>query len=251
VTLLDGLVAHWKLDEESGDRLDSSGNGHTLTPDGDVTTGAGKLGLAVAQGSFTVPNTFDVPDGFTVGVWVKDAGISDYPGSTVAVYISGEGGDDVCSLSFGHSLRAHFDIAGADLSYPEVVSEALTADEWHLLVAWWEPGAGLYLQTDNAEPMLTAFTGENVTNDQEIPAGVIVDGTGQAVDSVSFWSRVLTSDERTRLWNNGDGLDYPFTLPVPKGGAGSSMLMTPARLPRMTGNRWTARHVGPRTRNSF
>ena len=41
-----GLVAYWRLDETSGSRLDSSGNGHTLTDNNTVTSGAGKVGTA-------------------------------------------------------------------------------------------------------------------------------------------------------------------------------------------------------------
>ena len=30
------------------------------------------------------------------------------------------------------------------------------------------------------------------------------------VDEVGFWKRVLTSQERTDLYNSGSGLEYPF-----------------------------------------
>jgi len=30
------------------------------------------------------------------------------------------------------------------------------------------------------------------------------------IDEVGFWTRVLTEDERTALYNSGDGITYPF-----------------------------------------
>ncbi|HKQ39583.1 MAG TPA: LamG-like jellyroll fold domain-containing protein, partial [Verrucomicrobiae bacterium] len=30
------------------------------------------------------------------------------------------------------------------------------------------------------------------------------------LDSISIWKRLLTPSERTRLYNSGNGLDYPF-----------------------------------------
>lgn len=45
-TVLSGLVAQWNLNEVSGSRLDSSGNGHTLSESGTVSSGDGVFGLA-------------------------------------------------------------------------------------------------------------------------------------------------------------------------------------------------------------
>jgi hypothetical protein len=41
------------------------------------------------------------------------------------------------------------------------------------------------------------------------------------IDEVGFWKRVLTADERTTLYNGGNGLAYPFTV----GGASSTRLI--------------------------
>jgi hypothetical protein len=30
------------------------------------------------------------------------------------------------------------------------------------------------------------------------------------IDSVGFWKRVLSSGERTTLYNSGNGIEYPF-----------------------------------------
>ena len=44
--LLTSLVGFWTLDEVSGARLDSSGNGSTLTDNNTVASTTGKIGLA-------------------------------------------------------------------------------------------------------------------------------------------------------------------------------------------------------------
>ena len=75
-----GLVGYWKMDEASGDAVDSSGNGYTGTVTGTTVT-SGKYGNARSfNGSerITTTNAQQLAD-FTVSVWFKDNGVvTDY-----------------------------------------------------------------------------------------------------------------------------------------------------------------------------
>lgn len=48
ISLRKGLVADWELDEASGNMVDSSGNGHTMTASGSPVSGTGYIGNARA-----------------------------------------------------------------------------------------------------------------------------------------------------------------------------------------------------------
>ena len=223
MSLLDGLIAHWKLDEASGDRLDSSGNGHTLSVNtGPASAVAGKLGLALTNGKVLYDgaalSNFDVPDGFTIAGWLKMSGSGSGSAGIIFDVQSLPTYDDICFLqAYENEGQAFFvcGIAGTDLSYPEPVGPA-TLDEWHLALGWWVKGEGVYVQVDNGTPILAEYAGDILSS----PANTFVYSVdiNSAIDSPSFWRRVLTAAERSALWNRGAGLDYPFTPTVANSG---------------------------------
>jgi hypothetical protein len=87
---------------------------------------------------------------------------------------------------------------------------------WHHLVATYDPGVSIRVIVDNGTP------DEKTTS---IPASMI-DTTAQFIlgswgtlasnfsitgdiDEAALWSRVLTADEITELYNSGNGIGYP------------------------------------------
>lgn len=73
------LVAYWKFNEDAGDAIDSSGNGHTLT-NTNVTYGAGKLNnCSIFNGTtskFIGANSEDWNFGtgtFTIAIWIRSS----------------------------------------------------------------------------------------------------------------------------------------------------------------------------------
>ena len=211
MSLLDGLIASLKLHETAGTRSDSH-DGHDGIEIGSVgSASGGPLGIAAtssqASDYLSVHDHVDLRGdaAITIATWAK---VPEGATLVLASKVTQSNSDDEYWLSYVATGKANFDIAGADLSYPTAQSDVLTPDAWHFILAWWAQGEGIYLQVDNGSPQFQAFTGENVAAE----AGsltVCKGGDGLAAEqSLSFWRRVLTTDERTRLWNNGAGLDF-------------------------------------------
>jgi hypothetical protein len=78
-----GLVAHWTMNETSGNRLDSSGNNHTLIPSGAIASAAGKFGNAAvfngtAKLSLASASQLNLASDFSVSFWVKFSSVATY-----------------------------------------------------------------------------------------------------------------------------------------------------------------------------
>lgn len=229
MALTDSLISHWKLDETSGNATDAHGS-NTLTDNNTVTTAAGKIGTAR---QFTAANSeslshadnadlslgTDTP--FTWALWV-------YPDTITGVHTlvakwGGAGSAEVREYHLQIIFNAtanyvQFSIGNGASSvtlqtFPNAV---LTVGAWNFIVAWHDEVANtVNIQVNNG----TVYSGSW--------SGGTFDGTGTMalgrngsfgsqyfdgrLDSVSFWKRVLTSGEKTTLYNGGAGLDYPFT----------------------------------------
>jgi hypothetical protein len=78
-----GLVAHWTMNETSGNRLDSSGNNHTLIPSGAIASAAGKFGNAAvfdgtAKLSLASVSQLNLASDFSVSFWAKFSNVTTY-----------------------------------------------------------------------------------------------------------------------------------------------------------------------------
>jgi hypothetical protein len=95
-----------------------------------------------------------------------------------------------------------------------VSGPAIADTNWHFVVFWHNAAANtIQIQIDNAAPVSAGTTGP-------MPAGLgaVTIGLGWGlnfdglIDEIGLWRRVLTADERTQLYNGGNGLTYPFGL---------------------------------------
>ena len=265
MSLLDGLVSHWKLDEASGTRADSHG-GYDAD-DGLVSTASGKVYALAAsfpgtpgQGLAVTP----VPalrgdQSFTIAGWLQR---SSGAGTIIAKQDLAEEEEYLIYVDWN---SVTLEIAGADLSYPSVdAPHAITPGEWFFFFATYEAGVGLAAGVDTDALTETAFTGPNLANSEnsgtlKIGAATWGDEWPGLLTAISFCSRVLSAGKRAPLRNSGDGLDYedfappaPEPVPVP-GGAGPAVFAPgPARVPaNLRGNKWTARQVKPTLRRGF
>jgi hypothetical protein len=86
--------------------------------------------------------------------------------------------------------------------------------QWYFLLAWHDATNDLiWLSVNNATPQSTAWTYGTFNGTGEFRIGGDQGGAGLfegRIDEVAIWSRVLTSDERTALFNAGAGKYYPF-----------------------------------------
>ena len=121
------------------------------------------------------------------------------------------------------NFRIHYN--GIATVYSTLTSSVpIVVGEWYFVVFWYDPATvESYIQVNNgavesqsaSPPMVNAgvsfFVGVRT-----IESGSSTYGNFEGViDELGFWNRLLTADERTALYNNGNGLAYPFMDSAP------------------------------------
>ena len=217
-TLSQGLIAHWKLDEEDGERADSLGV-NSLTDNNTVTKAEGVLDNA---GQFTLANSeylsiLDNEDlscgaiDYTWAAWVymdsNPVGVS---------YILSKADNFTADYKLFREITAGkpfvFQVGGAIATS----GTTTTTGTWYFVVCWLDTeGDTVNIQiNDGTIDSTTELSIATNTVDFIIGAtkgAMVVESFHDGrIDSVSLWKRLLTADERTALYNDGNGLDYPF-----------------------------------------
>ncbi len=216
MALTTSLISYWKLDEASGDALDAHGT-NTLTDNNTVGSGVGKIGNA-RDFEFDNIEFFTLADNpslsvtigvdFSIACWFK---IESFAGQMAIV----------SKADFSISTEYIVYVGGANqvIFYAGVNNattvESLSVGVWYYVVAWYDSAAGgtSNVQLNNGTPVSVANSGPL---DGVFPfrIGACSDNTrgfDGLIDEVGFWKRVLTAQERTDLYNNGNGFAYPFT----------------------------------------
>ena len=221
-TLSDGLVSYWDLEEASGTRVDSHGS-NDLTDNNTVTQTDGKVDNA---GQFTLANseklshadnaslsTGDVD--WTVARWAYADSLS---GETMISGKAGANDREWILRYYDVTDRFQFFLANTDLLSANNLGSP-TTNTWYFIVLWHDAANDkIYLQVNNgaADSMSTTVAGLDSTADFTIG---YAEGNSSywdgRVDEVGFWKRVLTTEERTALYNVGGGASYPFTGATP------------------------------------
>ena len=194
------LVARWEMNEPSGTRFDSSGNGNDLADNGGTGQASGKFGnAALFTGTEYLSRTdseFDtmLTGEFTIAGWVYIESTS--PSSQA---VARKGASFTLYYSSPNIIWSVDNGAGGAL-----VVVPLAANGWHSVCAWSENGALAKLQVDGGT-VFGGGTGPVTTGTEAVIFGG--DGTGGfnamrgRLDRVRVWNRVLTSAERTQLAN--------------------------------------------------
>jgi len=215
-TLTDGLVSYWTLDEASGTRADSVGTNH-LTDNNTVTSVAGVFNDAA---SFVAANSeylSHVDDGAALSIdgdktfaaWVYRT----TAGANMAIVSQRTSGNGAYQLYFdtADKLHAYITDSVAGFSEPSITT-SVVAGTWNFCVMWYDSSdKKLRVQMNGGTIAAgSALSNGPVASTQDFNvvrlAGSIY-GNG-AVDELGIWSRVLTTDERTDLYNGGAGLFY-------------------------------------------
>jgi hypothetical protein len=223
--LTDNLVAYWKLDEASGTRADSVGS-NTLTDINTVTSATGKINNA---GQFTKSNNEALSIANNTDVQLGDIDWT----VTAWVYLDSEPGQmDIISKATGFStgtrefelmyLSDRFVLNTGGFISPVATADnfgAVSTSTWYFIVAWHDAaGNTINISVNNGTANSTATSGSFGTQG----SGEFTIGSYNAnqttlwtydgrIDEVGLWKRVLTSQERTDLYNSGAGFAYPFT----------------------------------------
>lgn len=217
VNLLDQLQSFWELDEVSGSRFDSMGK-NTLSDINTVTQGAGKVYKAAqftAANSerLSVANTPTLQPGpdFSIQVWFNYTTLGStgifFAKDGVAsqrAYVADLPGTDVFRLFVFDSVSGSASAATA----------TLTNNTWFHTICTFDSSdkkGRIYL--NNGAAAVSAALTNGIKTDATSPfeLGDRVGGTvpyGGLMDQVGFWKRLLTADERTILFNSGNGLSF-------------------------------------------
>lgn len=219
--LADNIVSYWKLDESSGNAADSVGS-RTLT-NTDVTYTTGKISNgAVFDGDSAklVRSAEDlgITNAWTFTCWVKPAAadmtekniLDIRPNSGAANYIGIQG---IANMS----IRAlFFNSAGSVVKDYRTSNNALSNGNWTFVCLSWDgTNYNIYINGSADNAVKTVDNSGTMTNtSRNLYIGVEA-GSGNwwngIIDEVGIWSRALTSDEISTLYNSGNGLTYPFT----------------------------------------
>lgn len=222
IALNSGLIAFWKLEEASGNRVDSTGNTKTLTPSGAPGNQAGKIGNAVAFVK-TSSQYLLRADETAFRMFRKTASVYDQAGSTVAgwinlvditftVVIAAKEGFDISYFSGGWHFRV-FNAVPATIADASVVISP-TFGTWYFICARWDGGTGIDLSINNGTRGTASIVGTPNPGDAtefHLGVGAVSDTafTNGAQDAWGIWNRRLSDAEVAYLYNNGTGRELP------------------------------------------
>lgn len=212
MALFDNIISYWKLNESSGNAIDSLGT-NTLTNSGVTYTSAKINNGAVFDGAITTylekTNVASVT-AFSFSFWINVA-TWNAVNAIIDKLPAGEGYRIWGGTTWSGILLT---INGTNWSY----TWTPTTGVWYHFVWTYDSGtAKLYLNgnttpvdtktgltlTDNSTRTLAL--GNRAAHDQKLTS---------SLDEVGYWSRALTTSDVTELYNSGNGTSFSFVKTV-------------------------------------
>jgi hypothetical protein len=214
-SLLDNLVAYYKLDETSGPRIDSVGS-NNMTDNGSVGSAVGKVGNAASFDGTnwlsTSPLTGITSD-LSISLWAYIRSLPDAVGGVIAnknnwgaIWITRFATTQILG---GRIVQSD----GTQVSFPGPASAEIPLNTWLHIV----------LIVDSASLTATLYRDTTAINSltydgtiRSVAAGTLkiglqgteyIDGL---IDEVGIWNRALTAAEIAILYNGGSGITFPF-----------------------------------------
>jgi Concanavalin A-like lectin/glucanases superfamily len=227
MALTDNLISYWKLDEASGNRADSHGS-NTLTDNNTVASGTGIINsgadfeasnseyLSCASNSTLQTGDID----FTIQAWIYLESIA---GDLMIVTKDDDAANSRdYTLSIQSSQMLWYSGAAWSVALlPGGGGGGTPIDSaWYHMFAWHDAAANtcnleVRSSFNTSGATASAGTGGGVGNTS---SAVFMIGSREyagypgyfdgIIDEVALWKRVLTSGERSSLWNSGAGLSY-------------------------------------------
>jgi len=215
--ITDNLVAYWKLDETSGQRLDSVGSSH-LSESGTLGAQTGIVGTAawfnggylkVTDNSALSMGDFD----FTVTSWVRFDDVSGF--QTILGKWKLNQAEYIVEINGGQWVFAVSPDGTHENETLLIVPWSLVAGQWYFVAAWHDEGEDtLNLQINNGEINSLAYSSGVYDGNAEFEIGKhnlgLTAGLEGRVDEVGIWKRLLTEEERDTIYNSSVGCSYPF-----------------------------------------
>jgi len=235
MALITDILAYYKLDESSGDADNAEGTAtYDLTNNGTTTYSSALINNGA---DFGTANTTKYLGGtsnlgitswggsYTFSCWVKLNAENDatYSNTTFLNHqpggATGNRGLQIISYSYNNGTpELKFTRYHNNPEDPNTASYTITlgTTNWTHLVMTYNGTTITGYVNGTSETSVASDTagGASSYSDAGFALGAYVGGGAYAnaiVDEVGVWSRVLTTDEITELYNSGAGLQYPFT----------------------------------------
>jgi len=200
-SLTNGLLAFYNL----SDLTDASGNGNTLTNNGNVTFASGKIGnAAVFDGSNELEGNFQIPfsDSASVSLW--------FNANSLPIESSLFGKRVESTPTVNLAIIENGQVWLNDYTAPQISSDEgiISPNNWY----------HIFFKTEGGN-MSLCINGSLIQTSQSTLAtvGQFFIGSGSninyfdgQIDAVGIWNRALTSAEITELYNAGAGKEHPF-----------------------------------------
>jgi hypothetical protein len=235
--VIDDLKAYWGMNEGSGNRADSHSGGYTLTDNNTVAAGTALVGAQSADFEasqserLTRADNADISAGDTNWTW---NGWLNLETSSNFQYIAGKG---VGAAGSAQEWRLSQDgsqkfmltawAATTPTTLSSTMGSAASTATWYMVTVWHDATnnqLGISVKSAGVDQSNTSAYSSGVNDDAEplelggsINAFAFYDGR---MDEVGFWRKVLTSDERTWLYNSGSGRSYTDIQNESGGGGG-------------------------------
>lgn len=215
--IIDGLIAHYKLEEDAADTdvedIHGTNEGTASANTSNLHVTPGKIDDAFDfddQYYYTIPNFHT--DYITVSVWVKDISASNSiirkdPDNSNRVYAFG---------TWAANGEAHWNIwtTEGNTAINDVTGDVDLQDgDWHHMVATFDgTDSKIYVDGDEKATAARGGTLDNINKAIYISSrnGAGAEFIDGLADEISFWNRALDPAEILLLYNAGDGLPYPF-----------------------------------------
>lgn len=227
VSLLTDLSGFYRLEESTGTRFDSH-NDNDLT---DINTVGFTVGVVGSGASFNISQNERLDaansgvyaftnEDFTLACWVRLNGVAVNQGlmskwdsstnrrSYLLAYIAAPSSTFLFEASPNGTSASV--VGSASFGTPSV-------GDWNFVVGWHDSvNNTINIQVNNGTVHSLPYTaGVHLHNPEIFKLGKTNVGATDryldgALDAAGVWRRVLTSVERTQLYNNGNGLEYPF-----------------------------------------
>lgn len=218
MALTDNLISYWALDEASGTRVDSHGS-NDLADNNTVGSGTGKISNAASfvranAESLSIADNTDLSTGdidFSISLWINPSASTSYP----AILTKDDNGSQ---REYGFYIEASTQkvsffvfSSGGTFAAAEWAS-ALSTGTWYHVVGYHDSVNNVIGIAVNAgTPVTTAHSIGVRDGTAAFHIGIRGDGNegyDGLIDEVGFWKKVLSSQERTDLYNGGSGLAY-------------------------------------------
>jgi len=221
--LLNDLEAYWSLDEASGSRADSTANAHTLTDNNTVLAATGVINDGadfesanseyLSRANASLGNLSPGDQDFSISCWIK----LESTGTEMEIMgvwePTGNQREWMVRITTGAVPRfivSSDGAGGGSLTFVDWGS-ALSTGVWYHVVAYHDAVNNLLGIVVNAgTPVTAAFSGGPFQGTGDFTVGRRGNGAyfDGVIDEAGFWTRVLSSTDRSALYNSGSGRAY-------------------------------------------